>query len=223
MPRFTISQHSGAKDGDHYDLFLEQGEILRTWRLDSPVFASPQAALQIKDHRKLYLDHEGEIDGERGRVKVWDSGVYTADEWSERRLRVALVGRQLRTRLLLVADPESKAPRWTVADATLEVRKATGAFLRGDPLDDAPSPELDPIRLSLSHEEQKLMAVVDQFAKGGAVEWTLAEVDQELRQRIESARVRWQHPWLAGARAYADRLGQLASLVRKQRPGSDAK
>ena len=26
MPRFTISHHTGSKDGDHYDLMLEHGE-----------------------------------------------------------------------------------------------------------------------------------------------------------------------------------------------------
>ena len=33
MPRFTISQHTGSKDGDHYDLMLEHGDSLKTWRL----------------------------------------------------------------------------------------------------------------------------------------------------------------------------------------------
>ena len=59
MPRFTVSRHTGSKEGDHFDLLLEHGETLKTWRLENTSFQFPQAARQIKDHRKTYLDYEG--------------------------------------------------------------------------------------------------------------------------------------------------------------------
>ncbi len=220
MPRFTISHHTGSKEGDHFDLMLEEGEVLRTWRLRTASFAAPQEARAIKDHRKLYLDFEGEISGERGRVRIWDTGVYTADEWTEKRIQAGLVGRQLRTRLLLTLAPGDREPRWTVVDPAHDLRKAAAAFLRGDPLEDAPSPELADLRTALSHEEQKIMAVIDQYARGGTVEWSLAEVDADFRRRLDRERARWQHPWLAGAKAYADRLAGLSGLLRKHRPGT---
>ncbi|HYF01053.1 MAG TPA: hypothetical protein VEJ18_19170, partial [Planctomycetota bacterium] len=66
MPRFTISHHTGSKEEDHYDLFLEQGDVLKTWRLQNTVFQAAQTAVAIKDHRPAYLDHEGEVSGKRG-------------------------------------------------------------------------------------------------------------------------------------------------------------
>lgn len=244
MARFTVSHHTGSKEGDHYDLMLEEGDVLKTWRIHNPVFHAPQEATQIKDHRKLYLDFEGEIAEHRGRVKVWDTGVYTVDEWGPDRIRVALMGRQLRLRVLLERgkeeaprpakprseDPPRKRPatppggvesgvRWTVVDAALEVRKSAAAFLRGEGLADAPTPELAELRTALAHEEQKIMAVVDQYARGGTVEWSLAEADAEVFKRVEKEKARWQHPWLAAAKEHAERLAELTSLLRRHRPG----
>jgi hypothetical protein len=220
MPRFTVSHHTGSKEGDHYDLMLEVGEALRTWRLRTPAFAAPQTARAIPDHRKTYLDYEGEVSGGRGRVRIWDTGLYTADEWTPSRVQVGLVGRQLRTRLLLTQAPQTpggKETGWTAVDPAHDLRKAAAAFLRGDPLEGAPSPELAQLRTALTHEEQKIMAVVDQYARGGTVEWSLAEIDPGLRQQLDRERARWQHPWLAGAKEYADRLSNLIGLLRKHR------
>jgi hypothetical protein len=58
MPRFTLSFHAGGKEEDHFDLLLEQGDTLKTWRLKSVNFSPPQPATAIKDHKKTYLDFE---------------------------------------------------------------------------------------------------------------------------------------------------------------------
>ena len=39
-----------------------------------------------------------------------------------------------------------------------------------------------------------------------------------LRKRIDKERVRWQHPWLAAAKGYADKLGELTEILRQSRP-----
>jgi hypothetical protein len=221
MTRFTLSHHTGSKEGEHYDFMLERGDGLATWRLDSPTFQTPQKARQLKDHRKNYLDYEGEITGGRGRVRIWDTGVYLVDQWDDRHIRVALVGRQVRTRVRLdrmEADGTAKEPVWTVMDAANVIRKNASAFLRDFSLEDAPTPELGDLRTALAHEEHKILAVVDQYTHGGTVEWSLMEIDPEIRRKIESEKARWQHPWLAAAKAYADKLEELTSLLREYQP-----
>jgi hypothetical protein len=225
MTRFTISHHSGAKEGDHFDLLLEHGETLKTWRLENTAFQFPQSAKQMKDHKKLYLDYEGEISGGRGTVKIWDTGTYTIDRWDEKHIRIALTGRQTRTRLRLdraEGGGEGKDPAWTVLDAANVIRKNASAFLRDLALDDGPTPELSEIRGALVLEERKILAIVDQYTHGGAVDWTHVETDPELRKKIDSARARWQHPWLTAAKAYADKIEALTALIREYKPSPSA-
>lgn len=214
MPRFTISHHTGAKEEDHYDLFLEQGELLKTWRLQNTVFQAAQTVVAAKDHRPMYLDHEGEVSGKRGQVRIWDRGTYTSDLWTDARIQVALQGRQFRGRLLLERDEKG----WSLVDAAVGLRRSAGALLRGDPLDPAPTPELESLREALAVEERRLMAQVDLFTRGSVVHWAQAALHPELLQRVDAERARWQHPWLASARAYAARLGELASVLAGHRP-----
>lgn len=225
MPRFTISHHTGAKEGDHYDLFLEQPDALKSWRLDSPSFQTPQSARQTKDHRGSYLDFEGEVQGGRGIVKIWDTGTYLVDRWTEKHVRVALVGRQIRTRLRLDLVDEGgggKEPLWTALDAANLIRKNAAAFLRDFSLDEAPAAELSALRQSLAAEERRILSVVDQYTHGAPVEWGRAETDPDLRKQIEKARARWQHPWLSSAKAFAEKLEELTALIAEYRPGPSA-
>ena len=179
----------------------------------------------MKDHRKLYLDYEGEISGSRGTVKIWDTGTYLVDCWEEKHIRVALSGRQVRTRLRLdraETTGQGKDPVWTALDAANVVRKSAATFLRDFSLEDAPTVELSELRGALAHEERRILALIDQYAHGGAVEWARIGTDPELRKRIESARARWQHPWLAAAKAYADKIEELTALLGEYRPGPSA-
>ncbi len=75
MPRFVILEHDCPHL--HWDLMLEMGNALRTWRLAAPptpgVFV---AAVPLGDHRLHYLDYEGPVSGGRGSVRRWDQGTY---------------------------------------------------------------------------------------------------------------------------------------------------
>jgi hypothetical protein len=226
MHRFTISHHTGSKEGDHYDLMLEHGDTLKTWRLANTAFLVSQIARQIKDHRKTYLDYEGEISGDRGRVKIFDTGTYSIDEWKDDRIQVALVGRSIKTRLILTLNakhPEDTDPRWTIGDATQELRKAAIALLRGASLDDAPNAELGELREALSHEERKILSLVDQYTRGGAIDWSHTDLDSDMRKRIDSERLRWQHPWLSAAKGYAEKLSELTELLKQSHPKQESK
>jgi DNA polymerase Ligase (LigD) len=94
MPRFVLLEH--VWNGVHWDFMLETGEVLRTWAIDSPVVQDQDLpARLLLDHRRAYLDYEGEVSGRRGCVKRVDEGIYRALEWTEDRIRVDVAGRQL--------------------------------------------------------------------------------------------------------------------------------
>jgi hypothetical protein len=221
MPRFTISHHTGPGAKEHYDFMLEREEALQTWRIQHTSFMTPQTAVQIRDHRKIYLDFEGEIPGKRGRLSLWDTGTFSFDEDGPGRLRVALAGKQVRTRLIFRKGPEAPDPEavpWTVEDASTEVRKLASLLLRGRALEDAPTGELAPLREALLAEEQKILSQVDRYSHGAPVEWPLLEPATEVYEKIDREKSRWQHPWLADAKKYADRLAELTRALRQQQP-----
>ena len=109
MPRFVIQQHS-QKDTVHYDLMLEFADVLKTWRIPQSPDSLPQTMEQIHDHRKLYLDYEGDISGNRGFVKIWDKGEYQILLWSQNLVEIELIGEKLHGfyRLCL-----TQSPYWT--------------------------------------------------------------------------------------------------------------
>ena len=77
MPRFVILEHDDPFP--HLDFMLEHEGKLRTWRLLSE--PTPGAVLQAEplgDHRIEYLEFEGPLSGDRGRVRRVDAGTF---EW----------------------------------------------------------------------------------------------------------------------------------------------
>ena len=78
MHRFVILHHQLPAD-EHWDVMLETDSTLITWSIQpqsltgSP-FVCP--ATRLPDHRKHYLDYEGEITGNRGTVSRIDTGTY---------------------------------------------------------------------------------------------------------------------------------------------------
>jgi hypothetical protein len=94
MRRFVLLEHRW--DGLHWDFMLEHGEILRTWAIDAPLVADVDLpARSLPDHRRIYLEYEGEISGNRGTVRRVDEGSFTTEIWEEGRVRVRLLGTQL--------------------------------------------------------------------------------------------------------------------------------
>jgi hypothetical protein len=92
--RFVILEHAWV--GLHWDLMLEDGEMLRTWSTDRPIGPGDwREARALPAHRRVYLDYEGAISGGRGRVRRWDEGVFRAQVWGESRVVAELAGRQL--------------------------------------------------------------------------------------------------------------------------------
>ncbi len=73
MPRFVLLRHDWPVP--HLDLLLERDGVLKTWRLP-PDFTPTESmvAEAIGDHRLMYLDYEGPVSGDRGRVVRRDAG-----------------------------------------------------------------------------------------------------------------------------------------------------
>jgi hypothetical protein len=74
--RFVVQEHT-TSEGVHWDLMLEDGGILTTFRLEQP----PQVALgravgavKIFDHPLRFLTYEGPVQKGTGRVRIVDRG-----------------------------------------------------------------------------------------------------------------------------------------------------
>jgi hypothetical protein len=77
MPRFAVLAHDHPTP--HWDLFLESGPALRSWRLLAPLAVAAEVPAEpMADHRLLYLDYDGPVSGGRGTVIRVDAGTF---EW----------------------------------------------------------------------------------------------------------------------------------------------
>jgi hypothetical protein len=75
MPRFVILDHDWPTR--HWDLLLETGDVLRAWRLlAEPLPGTVVPAESNADHRLIYLDYEGPVSANRGRVVRWATGLF---------------------------------------------------------------------------------------------------------------------------------------------------
>jgi hypothetical protein len=107
MPRFVILEHDHPFL--HWDLMLECGDVLRTWRLLAPPCPSqPIRAEAIGDHRQAYLDYEGPVSRNRGSVKRWDAGTFTWEAGSSDRVTVHLQGQRCQGVATLERNPSGE-------------------------------------------------------------------------------------------------------------------
>jgi hypothetical protein len=90
---FVVQEHRLHADEVHFDLMIEDEDVLVTFQLDvapAPGGASGQRSF---DHRRIYLSYEGPVSGDRGHVRIWDQGTVTDVEGTPRdpsyRLRFA--------------------------------------------------------------------------------------------------------------------------------------
>ena len=109
MPRFVVLEHDHPFL--HWDLMLEAGPVLRTWRLlAEPSLGDPVSAEATFDHRPFYLDYEGPVSGDRGSVKRWDAGTFTWEVDEPGRVVVVLAGSRLRGEVTLERRGEPNPP-----------------------------------------------------------------------------------------------------------------
>ena len=75
--RYVVLRHEGGVGPAHFDVMIERepGGKLRTWRAGSWPIGNGDNLEVIGDHRREYLEFEGEISGGRGFVKRVAEGV----------------------------------------------------------------------------------------------------------------------------------------------------
>jgi len=101
MPDRFVILHHRQDPGEHWDLMLEKGEVLWTWRLArDPLDLQnyPIPAERIDDHRKAYLTYEGPISGGRGMVRRVEEGTYSCEAEGVDDLSFRLTGPSLNGR-----------------------------------------------------------------------------------------------------------------------------
>ena len=109
MPRFVVLEHDHPEL--HWDLMLQAGGVLRTWRLHAPPVSAVRASPSF-DHRLAYLDYEGPVSGGRGTVRRWDGGNFLWEENAAEGITILLHGGRLRGRATLRRDA---AGEWVFA------------------------------------------------------------------------------------------------------------
>jgi hypothetical protein len=76
--KFVLIHHQSPM-GNHWDVMLESDSALMTWSIPPQCPSGTSfvcSAIQLPEHRKHYLDYEGEITGNRGVVSRVDAGTY---------------------------------------------------------------------------------------------------------------------------------------------------
>jgi hypothetical protein len=107
MPRFVILEHDHPYV--HWDLLLESGPVLRAWRLEAfPCDKEIIASVASFDHRLIYLDYEGPISGDRGRVIRSEHGTFDWEVHEANRIVARLHGTRLCGVLRLDQTEEDK-------------------------------------------------------------------------------------------------------------------
>jgi len=67
--RYVILHHAGIAE-PHFDLMFETlpGSMLATWRSAVWPIDTPTVLTRLRDHRRLYLEYEGDLTDQRGTV-----------------------------------------------------------------------------------------------------------------------------------------------------------
>lgn len=115
--RFVVLLHDLPGGGRHFDLMLDQGDVLATWQCPQPpevATTAPMSVQRIADHRRVYLDYEGPISGNRGTVMRHDTGEFLIERWSDTEIVVNLAGRRLVGLARLTRQSEA-AQSWMLA------------------------------------------------------------------------------------------------------------
>ena len=117
--RFVVLLHR-QKAAHHFDLMIDAGQKLATWKMaDPPETArdAPQRCLRLPDHRRRYLDYEGPISQNRGEVTRHDAGDCVVHAQSKTCWEVTFHGHRLIGRVHIEAADQS-GETWLLRFAT---------------------------------------------------------------------------------------------------------
>lgn len=96
--RFVVQEHT-TPDGVHWDLMLEHGQTLLTFRVPHPpeqITTGPTPVTKIHDHSMRFLTYEGPVQNKTGRVRIADRGTYQIQSRTDAQIAFTLSGQVLR-------------------------------------------------------------------------------------------------------------------------------
>jgi len=92
--KFVVLNHDWPTT--HWDFMLEKEASLHTFRLSAPPDSTGTITAEpLPEHRKVYLDYEGPLSGDRGTVQRWDRGDYELLAETATRIEAKLRGERL--------------------------------------------------------------------------------------------------------------------------------
>jgi bifunctional non-homologous end joining protein LigD len=126
-PRFVVQEHHAR--ALHWDLRLERDGVLASWAVPKGIPPDPKRnhlAVQTEDHPMEYLTFHGEIpQGEYGggSMRVWDTGTYETEKWSDREVMVVFHGERVQGKYVLF---RTRGNKWMIhrMDPPLDATRA---------------------------------------------------------------------------------------------------
>ena len=138
MSRFVLLYHNCPPTyprPSHWDLMLESGDLLRTWALEKlpcgwretqsltqskyphcPALAAHNevVAEQLADHRREYLEFEGDLTGNRGSVIRVAAGTYEVVAESPNQFEIVVIVDCI-SREIRLTRSDSETTQWRLA------------------------------------------------------------------------------------------------------------
>jgi len=108
--KFVVQQHTTAASV-HWDLMLESGDALQTWRLHTnpdKIVNDSVEAVKIFDHPLKFLTYEGPVNEGRGRVQIADVGTYEITSQTDDQIEINLTGRILKGKFTMTCIKDDK-------------------------------------------------------------------------------------------------------------------
>jgi len=107
---FVIQEHTRS-GRVHWDLMLEAGPVLQTYRLDlSPRQLLQQTAIAVRifDHPIKFLTYQGSVNAGKGAVKIAESGTYELLHESHNQKQFRFSGKVLKGKFALTCIENDK-------------------------------------------------------------------------------------------------------------------
>lgn len=128
--RFVIHKHT-LSGQIHWDLMIEYGDILKTWRIENPpqiLAIQKTKATPIFDHDKKFLTYQGSVNNGKGTVEIVENGLCTVKTIEENEINIKFDSNKLKGQFKFVFYNNE----WTVLATEKEIieHETAKAFIK---------------------------------------------------------------------------------------------